>query len=208
MKTKHILSLLIISASIFGCKTIEPIQTGTNGEYIHSEAQVVFPSNLGAFTRGKYNVYDPEGKDISVAYDLYSQNDQIAATIYSFPAPKVTSIGSPKEVVIGARTTLFKQYADEQIQYLSTKNQSAKLIGQKEINNEIGTPEIKGIFALFSYKEPFAGKNQEVLSELHLFQKGKWLIKYRITYPKSSKNNARKLIDQLMQDHKNSQPAH
>ena len=205
MEIKHIISLLLISASMFGCKTIDPIQKGTNGEYIHSETQVVFPRNLGAFQRDKYHVYDAKGKDISVPYNLHSQADQVAVTIYSFPAPKVTSIGSPKEVVIGARTVLFNQYANSQIEYLSAKHQSGKLIERKEIPNKIGTPEIKGVFALFNYEESFAGKRQDVLSELYLFQKDKWLIKYRITYPKKSKDNARKLIDQLMEDHKNSQ---
>ncbi len=207
MKIKHILNLLLISVAMFGCKTIEPIQNGANGEYIHSETKVIFPRNLGAFQRDKYHVYDSKGKDISVPYNLYSQKDQIAVTIYSFPAPKLTSIGSRKEVVIGARTMLFNQYADSQIHYLATKHQSGKLVERKEIPNKIGTPEIKGVFALFNYEEPFAGKKQDVLSELHLFQKDKWLIKYRITYPRNSKDNARKLIDQLMEDHKDSQPA-
>jgi hypothetical protein len=206
MKTKHIIGLLLISVSMFGCKTIEPIQTGTNGEYIHSETQVAYPPNLGVFQRGDYHVYDSKGKDISVGYNLYSQKDQIAMTIYSFPAPSLISIGSPKEVILEAKTTLFRQYAEAEVQQLSQKHTSGKLVERKEIPNEIGTPEIKGVFALFSYTEPFAGKSQEVLSELHLFQKDKWLIKYRITYPKGSKDNARKLIDQLMTEHKNSQP--
>jgi len=116
------------------------------------------------------------------------------------------SFGSTKAVITEARAILFKQYAESKIDYLSNKHPSGILVERHEIQNTIGTPEIKGVFALFSYKELFNGKNQDVLFELHLFQKDKWLIEYWITYPKTSKDHASKLIQTLMEDHKNSQP--
>lgn len=42
---------------------------------------------------------------------------------------------------------------------------------------------------------------RDVLSELYLFQKDKWLIKYRITYPSDIKDHAKKLIEKLISDH-------
>ncbi|MBN2684697.1 MAG: hypothetical protein JXR40_05415 [Pontiellaceae bacterium] len=204
---KKLITLSWLLVVLTGCKSLEPIQSGANDASIHSYSQVVYPPNLGAFSRGQLNLYDAEGKDVSYGYNLMSRDDHVAVTIYSYPAPKLVSIGSRKSVVLNAKRLLFNQQSSAEIQDILNYNRPAELVESRAVENRMGTSEIDGLYAQFRYQEILGMTRNNVLSELYLFQKDKWLIKYRITYPAVIEEKAKKLIETLMLDHVSAQAA-
>jgi hypothetical protein len=56
---------------------------------------MTFPVPVDEFQRVVINRYDTAGEDVGVGYNLVSSEIAVSATIYAYPAPTLTSIGSP-----------------------------------------------------------------------------------------------------------------
>ena len=200
MKFKNYILVIPFLMLATGCVTTDtaPFETSKNGHLIHIPSGVQFPELLDSFQRTFKNVYSRNGDNISVGYNLSTAPIEIAATIYVYPAPRVTSIGSSEQIVLQARNTLFNQVAEQEIASILYHHPSAELIRKSRLENQIGDKNIQGIFAQFKYTEIFNGKKQEIYSELYLYQKENRLIKYRISYPAIQAIRAAEQISSLM----------
>ena len=67
---------------------------------------MTFPLAVGDFKRDKIVRYKRDGTDESVGYNRLEPRHEIAGTVYIFPSPPLTSIGSPQNVIDNARAHL------------------------------------------------------------------------------------------------------
>lgn len=184
-KTLPLVFLIATLAGCFGSSPqylTRPEAISVAGPYIHKPSGFSFPVTAGEFKRGPVYQYDVQGRNIGVAYNLVDESRTIAATVYIYPSPAIMSIGSPSSVVETARTHLCQQEFDVQNREIMAAHPNARLIDMSESSEGA----IRH-FSLFEYKEVFANVRQLLFSELELscYVKGKWTVKYRITYPKT-----------------------
>lgn len=165
----------------------QPEHVAVRGAYVHSASKITMPESVGSFQRDTVSRYDADGLDVSVAYNLVTQFHQIAATVYLYPSPSLTSIGSPPEVVAGARAYLTEAEFEHGKQEIQQAHPGAALVEQRDISQIESGQTYAGKLAVFEYDEVFAGSRMLVHSRLYLFcyVGGKWTVKYRFSHPKN-----------------------
>lgn len=177
---------------------IKPTKIIVQGIYAHKETGMEFPESIENFKRESVVKYDSKEEDISAGYNYISQYDPIAVTVYVYPAPPVVSIGSPPEIVAAARANVFDAHYREIVNALLSCHTDAALISDDNFLLSQPSGSLNGKKAVLNYKQNFAGTTQSVISSFYLFQKGKWLIKYRATYPWALSNQAPDYVESLM----------
>jgi len=65
---------------------------------------MTYPMSVNEFRRAEIIRYKEDGTDESAGYNYLRPMNEIAATVYVFPSPSVTSIGSPQYVVAETRS--------------------------------------------------------------------------------------------------------
>jgi hypothetical protein len=166
---------------------VQPERVVVQGAYFHSASKITMPESIAGFQRDAVTRYDADGLDVSGAYNLVTPSHRIAATVYVYPSPSLTSFGSPPEVVAGARARLTEGEFERRKQEVQQAHPGASLLEQRDISRTQGGQSYAGKLAVFEYEEVFAGSRMPVRARLYLFCYigGKWTIKYRITHPKS-----------------------
>lgn len=159
-----------------------PEAISVSGPYVHQPSGFSFPQIAGEFVRSTVHKYDALGQNVSVAYNLTDQSRLIAATIYVYPSPSITSIGSPPSVVQAARGQLCNQEFNARPQEIMAAHPNAR---PKDTPGR--STNAASHYSLFEYEEVFANVRQPLLSELELscYVNDKWTVKYRITYPRT-----------------------
>ncbi|WP_163836715.1 hypothetical protein [Spartinivicinus ruber] len=181
MKRSILVLLIFLLASCDIQQRYSPQTIPVTGEYKQESTGFTFPNKLNKFKRVKVTKYDKAATNVGVGYNHSTM--PIAITLYSYPAQKVTSFGSPKEVIEVAKRHLFDNSYERSKQDVLYGHKNSKLITESEYILEQGDVENIGIHATFTYSEQFAGNQQTVTSHLYLFQIKDMLLKYRITYP-------------------------
>jgi hypothetical protein len=178
----------------------QPERLATQGGYVHPASQIALPENVGSFKRDTILRYDSNGLDISAGYNLVSASHRVAATIYVYPAPSLISIGSPAEVVAGARAQLTENEFARRKQEIQHVHPGAMLIEQRDTVRTERGQSYPGKLAIFEYEELFAGSRMAVRSRLYVFcyVGGKWAVEYRFTYPKDQ--DAEGVIQEFIQN--------
>lgn len=176
-----------------------PLPHGGEG---HRESGISFPQRVGDLQRTRVVRYDKDGRDVSANYDSTDRLLRLFATVYVYPAPPLTVIGSPPEVVAQARSGLAeREFARNKLEIL--RNQSgAKLIEEREATHSEGGKTHHGAVAIYEYNYSFGGPEVPVRSYLYLFCNvdGKWSIKYRFTHPRDVDGTA--TIEEFLQSFK------
>lgn len=192
MKRPYALLLLLTSCFLVGCPThprplAQPQPLFVQGAYTHALSGMIFPLSIGEFRRSAVLRYDEDGQDVSAGYDLYDSQLKMIATVYVYPAPPIISIGSPPGVVATARAISAKNHYEANKRSILSSYAGARLIEDTEISLPIGKHLRVGRMATFEFEQPFNGLPQQVRSHLCLFDHigGRWMLKYRLTYPKS-----------------------
>jgi len=182
-----------MSLLLLGCPSMrpkylsQPASVDATGSYTHAASGMVFPDALGDFRRTSISRYDAEGLDVSAGYDLFAPPRVIAATVYVYPAPPLVSIGSPPEVVATARANLCQREFESRKQEILQSHPGAKLIEERAVSVVRAGGTHSGRMAAFEYEDIFAHQRQPVAARVYLFcyVGGKWVVKYRFSYPKS-----------------------
>jgi hypothetical protein len=166
-----------------------PRELEVTGPYTQGPSGMVFPDSVAGFQRTAIVSYNSERTDESVDYLLGTPGKKIVVSVYVYPAP--ADIGAelakalPKDDLIGALYMLSEQlFADEE-QAIVELHSGAQVLDEGETSlDQRGTP-YPGYAASFRYREDFFGEVLPVRSQLYLFPMvgGKWMVKYRITYP-------------------------
>ena len=209
---KKILSLLVFALTLVllaGCPSApqikkEPVFKQLPEDTIeHGASGMQFPASIGEFTRVKMLRYNDGGTDVSGGYNLYAANGRdclVAATIYVYPAPRLRSFGSPQNVVDAARNTLFQNTYQKAKNEIIQYHPGAKVLSETPSQPPNQSAQTTGIHAQFSYMEDFAGKVCPVESHLYLYGyvNDYWLVKYRISLPEDTSNEARQKLDEFL----------
>jgi hypothetical protein len=174
-----------------------PIKIESDSTYTQQSTGISFPREIYNFSRVEITQFDEAGSDIAVGYNSKEPLTPIAVTIYSYPAPTITSFGSPPEVIETARKTLFNNHYSTLKQDINYAHKDVKLINEEQITITQISGKLTGLKSTFEYNEYFAGSYQKVQSELYLFESNENLLKYRVTSPSPSYNTEQ--IKSLMQ---------
>jgi len=187
-----------LAAALCGCWTTReavpepaPKQAGQTG---HTGSGIRFPATLDRFARTRVRVYDAAGKDVGAGYDLADTQTPVAVTLYVYPAPKLTSVGSSEEVVETAKRTLLDAHFSEVKASILRRHQGAKLLSEGKTTLRFRGVRLDGRAAAFGMREHFAHRLQPLVSHVAVFAFGESLIKFRITHPARCSEQARPLI--------------
>ena len=143
---------------------IAPTEIKATGTYTHASG-LAFPTTLGSLERTRIVAF-PEAKD-NVGVTYRSAGDHpVVLTIFAYPVLDATFDAHFEHVLNDVRET---HHAEPQ-QKAKTSTDTPK-----------GT--LHTGLATFLFAEPFVGgkEPEALLSRLSLFQRGTWLVKYRIT---------------------------
>ena len=104
-----------------------------------------------------------------------------------WPVLFLVSIGSPSEVVAGARAHLTEGEFERRKQEIQHAHPGATLIEQRATVRTESGRSYPGKLAIFEYEDVFAGSRISVRSHLCVFCYigDKWAVAYRFTYPKT-----------------------
>ena len=193
MKPLKAIRAVAATLLLCGCPTMhtrylaQPERMAVRGAYIHPASRITLPESVGGFQRDVVLRYDAEGLDISAAYNCLNALHPMAATVYVYPAPSLVSIGSPPEVIAGARAQLTENEFENRKQEILHAHPGARLIEQRDTTRTEGGQSYPGKLAVFEYEDVFAGARISVRSQLYLFcyVGGKWTVKHRFTHPKA-----------------------
>ena len=205
MKPLKVVVAISVVVLLCGCATTrthylaQPERLAVRGVYVHPASKITLPESVAGFQRDAVLRYDAEGLDIGAAYNSPSALHPMAVTVYVYPAPSLVSIGSPADVVAGARAQLTQNEFENRKQEVLHAHPGARLIEQRDTTRTEAGQSYPGKFAVFEYEDVFAGSRIALHSELHLFcyVGGKWTVKYRFTHPKAV--DAEKKIQEFMQ---------
>jgi hypothetical protein len=193
----HVFLFALSFAFLLGSASAQQ-ELKVRGPFVANEAGVTFPEQVGEFRRVTVIMYSPDRKNLGVGYNLFDPENPVVATVYVYPARRVLSFGSPRDVVEGAHDKLEQMEMDSIIHEISNAHRGAQLVVQEKASVTAGGRTLDGRHAQFSYEEAFAGKRQPLLGDVWLFTVGKWYLKYRVTYPAANGERARSGTKKLM----------
>jgi hypothetical protein len=189
MKPHCILLLIVVLVTATGCPPSTSPRSGEHststdntGAILHAPSQIAFPPSVHSFVRGEGHSYNPDGSDVSMAYNNVGLGVAIAATTYIYPSPRIVSIASPQSIIDTARHKLSKDEFARCKADIVGAHPGAKLISEGPFKLGDSLP---GLMAEYEYSQSFAGAVQMVRSRLYLttYVHGSWTVKHRITFP-------------------------
>ncbi|HXJ00744.1 MAG TPA: hypothetical protein VNH44_05935 [Micropepsaceae bacterium] len=167
----------------------DPHEIDVTGPYTQAATGMVFPESVRDFQRDEVISYNSERTDESATYIREKDGSIIAISVYVYPVP--ADLGSalaqslPKEDLVGAWYMLGEQLFNEEEEGVVELHPGAELVDGGETSFDQHGVSYPGAFSTYRYDEDFFGSVQPVRSQLHVFPMvgGKWMVKYRITYP-------------------------
>ncbi len=156
-----------------------------NDVYVHPYSGMKFPSMAGLFVRGPVRKYDPQGRDISVAYEIQHIGGNTEMTVFIFPS---------------AHDRNFPGHFEQACEAVLRFSRSSKLLIKKDVAIKQNGHVYRGKRATFSMQSVFSGQKIATLSLLYLFKYGDWYIKYRVTYPQTGHDKIMPEIERFMQE--------
>jgi len=168
----------------------QPREIEVSGPYTQAASGMIFPEAVGNFKRTDIVSYNSERTDESAGYLLEKDGKELVAIevyVYPVPADLGTALAQnlPKEDLVGAWYMLGETLFNEEEQGVVELHPGSQLLTGGETTFEQRGVSYPGAFSTFRYDEDFFGRVQKVRSQLQLFPMvgGKWMVKYRITYP-------------------------
>jgi hypothetical protein len=187
---------------IFGCgigkRSAEsgPEKINVAGPYTHKGTKMVFPEKFENLFRTGVTSFDQKEDDIGVGY---SGNDlPLEITVFVYPAPKSVSFAAPEDAVERTRAVLFLKHYEALKGEILRSNASAVFLSEGDFELIQGRESYAGKLAKYKLNYRYALGERPSLSSLYLFQIGKWLVSYRITYLDSFEAEFDPMIRSLM----------
>ena len=170
------------SAAAQGLTVLQP-----EGPYTQAASGMTFPLAVGDFKRDKVVRYKPDGTDESAGYNRVEPRHEIAGTVYVFPSPRLTSIGSPQNVIEDARARLCEVQFRSVQKEVTGAHPDAKLVREEEVSLVQNGVTFVGHRASYSLTNPvFFGRRQQASrsdATIFCYAGGKWTVEYRFDYP-------------------------
>jgi hypothetical protein len=182
--------IAIVLLFLHGCGTqksvSKPFPVSHKGMYVHKASKVSFPEKIGDFQRTNISNFNPEGTDTSATYYLKNSDLVILMTAYIYPAPLVSSLGSPKEVIDQAKKNTCEREYSQIKQEIMAKTPGSTLLDEGPKTLRTTQEALEGSEASFLYPD-------NATSTLYFFcpVKESWTLKFRATYHETSKSKAK-----------------
>ena len=194
-RTLILVSWALSAVFLTGCPTFPPGSQSGSSEF----PKVItglgdspnLPLRVGDFMRERVIAYTPEMDNISIGYNLYRPDRQMASTIYFYPIPAEFGSGRSREAMAAAFSAATREIMDA--------HSPARIEGQSEVSVRQPSGTIEGLGAVLRYRMKFAGSEQEVGSELYVFVYEGRFIKFRHTYPLGQRDIVRADLIFLME---------
>jgi hypothetical protein len=166
--------------------TTKPLPVSHKGMYVHVASKVSFPERIGDFQRTNIANFNPEGTDTSATYYLKISDLVILMTAYVYPAPLVSSIGSPKEVIDQAKKATCDREYSQIKQEIIAKTPGTTALNEENRTLKAANDTLNGNEASFLFPD-------NATSTLYFFCpfKDSWTLKFRATYHETSKAKAK-----------------
>ncbi len=150
---------------IAGCATP---QQGTNypAEMTGIGDSLAYPIMAAGFQRGKIWTYAPGMTNISIGYNMYSSQNHIASTIYLYPA-----------------TTTLDEIFEAEKQNIVNAHNGTVVGATRELTLSKNGNDYRALEVTFQYESNFMGRQQDVFSQLVLWEHKEKFIKLRSTSP-------------------------
>jgi len=140
--------------------------------YVHTFTGFTFPSKVGAFTKVKVTPFNAAHSDIEVDYNNDPFTVHLSVYVYPAHGPLKDHFEQCKEAV-------------------TTHTPGAKFLEEKPMTLDKSGVKYDGYYALFSFRAKFVDQlDQDLLSQVILFQRGDYYVLFRISYAASDKVNA------------------
>ena len=191
---KYLIALLL-ALGLSGCQTgqssqFQPQDIPAAGPYRHDGTGIVFPTTSGIFLRAQILRFDEQARHIMVAYNSELIAQPVILSAYVYPAPQVSSFGSPADVIATARRQLALDHQRQQKAEILAFHENGKLMSEQPATLTYRGRTITGLRADFAFVEPFAGEVQPIRSSLYLFELGESMLKFRVSAPASVDSEA------------------
>ena len=151
--------------------------------YVHTFTGFNFPPKVAAFTRVQITPFNEAKSDIGVDYN----NDPFTVhlSIYVYPSSGMYTAGN---------VPLKQHYEDCKASVIKA-HPPAKLLEETPVTFAKSGADYDGLKALYSFHDKFINhQDQDLLSQLILFQRGDYYVLFRITYAQSDKTAAEQQI--------------
>ena len=190
METRKLIASILLTMFFFGCNSFDqsppPLLPNQKG---HRASGIAFPATVGVFPRGEVKIYDAAEEDIGAGYDLRDLLNPVAITVYVYPGPKLLSIGSPPEVIATARKHLTDNHFEDIKREITKHHPHASVTSDAETQVIFRGQSLYGRVAAFSSEELFAGRTQPIVTCAEIYAYGKWIVKFRATYPAATEKS-------------------
>jgi len=172
----------------------------------HSDAGIHFPEKLAGFKRGELKNYDDEGRNLSAAYNRIGFGKLIALTIYIYPAPSLTSIGSPRDVVESAlRYQLDREFESVESNLLDA-HPGSEALTDFDLEMLFAGETLSGRRGMYSTPNGMGQRGLSAISSFELYRFGNWWMKLRITYPQDMQSRCEGAIDKFRSEFAGANP--
>jgi hypothetical protein len=172
------------------------------GLYTQAPTGMTYPMSVDEFRRVEIIRYKEDGTDESAGYNYLRPMNEIAATVYVFPSPPVTSIGSPRNVIAEARSLVCQQQFKAIEREVTTAHPDAALTADGQFTLTQGQNAHDGFKVSYDLTNArfFGRQNVTSRSDAYVFcfAGGKWTVEYRFDYPRDF--DAASLIADFMRD--------
>ena len=128
-------------------------------------------------------MYDGQGQDVSASYTCHDGQHPLVVTVYVYPGPDVERVGSAREAVAEAKAH-FEAVKSE----IFRAHQGVRLVSEEQSSMTIKGTEYPALRATLDLADEFGGTVLPLRSHVYLvpFVGGRWVVKYRFTYPQVS----------------------
>jgi hypothetical protein len=177
---------------LLGCPTLTPpgvVAIEANGTWEHPASGLRFPEQVADYRRVRIDQYDPSGNDVGVGYNYESVAASVAFTVYVRP---------PLTLDSGAPASLAEQFdIERRVIHSHHPGGDESWVRDESFATESGSVPAK--VAEYRYVQDFAYRRQPVVSQLHLFDRDGWFIKYRVTFAEAQEEKAREIVRAMLE---------
>ena len=148
-----------------------------------------FPPTVGDFRRTRVLTYPPRRLDYSVGYNLVDPGRPAATTVYVYPF--AAQFPEPEQD--------FEQHFKDTIATIVSYHPEAELLLDAPAQIRQDGVAAEGRRAVLRYYESFAGRHRLLASELYLFRRGAYFVKFRHSYPVAVQETIQADLIELME---------
>ena len=141
-----------------------------NGTYIHEKSTFEFPAQVAGFIRNRISMFGTDTNDFGVGYKMRTESRHITVLIY------VSNMSSYNFTTDNPVEELYPYSVDE----MERSYSDFKLLKKEDATFK---RKYSGTSVLVEYTHPFYAVTTQ--SELYIYKVEDWILKIRVSYPKS-----------------------